>query len=92
MLDCLKHGPMIGSIIRKLPRQDLKIRWAIQKSDKSSKVATDGLYVVWNNFMEKEIETARILYNILETESKSSDNKIKCNFCQKLGHKEKDCY
>ena len=61
MLDCLKHGPTIDSIVRKLPGQELKTRWAIWKSDKSGQVVTDGLDVVWNDFMEKEIETARIL-------------------------------
>ena len=36
---------------------------------------------MWNTFKEKEIETARILQNSLKIEGKSSEDKIKCNFC-----------
>ena len=92
MLDCLKHGPTIDSVVSKLPGQELKTRWAIWKAENASKVASDGIYEVWNSFMEKEIETARILRSTLQIESKTSDEKIKCNHCQKPGHKEKDCY
>ena len=42
--------------------------------------------------MEKEIGTARISQNALMIEGKSSEDKIKCNFCGKLGNKERDCY
>ena len=56
ILDCLKHGPTINSIVRKMPGQELKMRWAIWKSDRSIQVTTDGLYVVWNTFIEKETD------------------------------------
>ena len=48
--------------------------------------------VVWNKFMKKEIETARMLQNTLQIENKALGNKIKFNFCQKLGHKENYSY
>ena len=39
-----------------------------------------------------KIETVRIIQNTLEIENKAFEDKIKCNFSPKLGHKEKDCY
>ena len=94
MLDCLKHDPTIDTVVRKLPGQDLKVRWASWKAKKKEQVDTDGVYKVWDEFMEEEIAVARILRNTLDTSSIVDEkaDKMKCSYCSKPGHKEKDCF
>ena len=75
-LDCLKHDPTIATVVRKLPGQELKVRWSFWKAKKAEQVARDGVYEVWDQFMEKEIAAARIFRSTLETSS-NTDEKIR---------------
>lgn len=90
-LDCLKHDPTIDTVVRKLPGQELKVRWSFWKAKKADQVVRDGVYEVWDQFMEEEIAAARIFRSTLETSS-NTDEKIRCSHCSKVGHKEKDCF
>ena len=47
----------------------------------------------WSACSVKRIHgNCKNLTTFIKIEGKSSKDKIKCNFCKKLGHKEKDCF
>ena len=50
-LDCLKHDPTIDTVVRKLPGQELKVRWSFWKAKKAEQVVRDGVYEIWDQFM-----------------------------------------